>query len=106
MLSDPKGVDFRPYLIQVLAAVRRNWYAVIPESARLGMSRGRVAIQFIISRDGSVPKLVIADSANMKALDHAAVAGISASVPFQALPLEYTGKEIRLQFVFLYNVKR
>jgi TonB family protein len=106
LLSDPKGVDFRPYLIQVLAAVRRNWYAVIPESARLGMSRGRVAIQFIISRDGSVPKLVIADSANMKALDHAAVAGISASVPFQSLPLEYTGKEIRLQFVFLYNVKR
>jgi TonB family protein len=106
LLSDPKGVDFRPYLIQVLAAVRRNWYAVIPESARLGMSRGRVAIQFIISRDGGVPKLVIADSANVNALDHAAVAGISASVPFQRLPVEFSGNEIRLQFVFLYNVKR
>src|SRR5690606_23167628 len=46
LLSDPKGVDFRPYLIQVLNAVRRNWYAVLPESARLGMERGRVAIQF------------------------------------------------------------
>jgi outer membrane biosynthesis protein TonB len=106
LLSDPKGVDFRPYLIQVLAAVRRNWYAVIPESARLGMSRGRVAIQFIIARDGAVPKLVIADSANVNALDHAAVAGISASVPFQRLPVEFSGNEIRLQFVFLYNVKR
>jgi outer membrane biosynthesis protein TonB len=106
LLSDPKGVDFRPYLIQVLAAVRRNWYAVIPESARLGMSRGRVAIQFIISRDGGVPKLVIAGSANVNALDHAAVAGISASVPFQRLPVEFAGNEIRLQFVFLYNVKR
>ena len=106
LLSDPKGVDFRPYLIQVLAAVRRNWYAVIPESARLGMSRGRVAIQFIISREGGVPKLVIADSANVKPLDYAAVAGISASVPFQRLPVEYSGNEIRLQFVFLYNVER
>lgn len=106
LLSDPKGVDFRPYLIQVLAAVRRNWYAVIPESARLGMSRGRVAIQFIISRDGMVPKLVIANTSSVKALDHAAVAGISASVPFQPLPVEYSGNEIRLQFVFLYNVKR
>jgi TonB family protein len=106
LLSDPKGVDFRPYLIQVLAAVRRNWYAVIPESARLGMSRGRVAIQFIISRTGGVPKLVIADSSNVKPLDQAAVAGISASVPFQPLPVEFSGNEIRLQFVFLYNVKR
>lgn len=106
LLSDPKGVDFRPYLIQVLAAVRRNWFAVIPESARLGMNHGRVAIQFIISREGNVPKLVIANTSNVQALDHAAVAGISASVPFQPLPVEFSGNEIRLQFVFLYNVKR
>jgi TonB family protein len=106
LLSDPQGVDFRPYLIQVLAAVRRNWYAVIPESARLGMTRGRAAIQFIISRDGMVPKLVIANTSGIRALDHAAVAGISASVPFQPLPVEYSGAEIRLQFVFLYNVQR
>ena len=30
LLSDPLGVDFKPYLIQVLTAVRRNWLAVIP----------------------------------------------------------------------------
>ena len=59
LLSDPKGVDFKPYLIQILASVKRNWQSVIPESARLGR-RGRVVIQFAISRDGSVPKLVIA----------------------------------------------
>jgi TonB family protein len=106
LLSDPKGVDFRPYLIQVLAAVRRNWYAVIPESARLGMARGRVAIQFIVSKEGMVPKLVIADSSGTAHLDRAAVAGISASVPFQPLPPEFNGKEIRLQFVFLYNTQR
>ena len=35
-LSDPMGVDFKPYLIRILTAVRRNWFAVIPESARLG----------------------------------------------------------------------
>jgi TonB family protein len=106
LLSDPQGVDFRPYLIQVLAAVRRNWYAVIPESARLGMTRGRAAIQFIIAKDGIVPKLVIANSSGVQSLDHAAVAGISASVPFQPLPIEFSGQEIRLQFVFLYNVRR
>jgi TonB family protein len=106
LLSDPKGVDFRPYLIQVLAAVRRNWFAVIPESARLGMARGRVAIQFIIAKDGMVPKLVIGDSSGTPHLDRAAVAGISASVPFQPLPSEFAGDEVRLQLVFLYNIKR
>ena len=30
------GVDFKPYLIRVLSAVKRNWMAVVPESARLG----------------------------------------------------------------------
>ncbi len=105
LLSDPRGVDFRPYLTQVLAAVRRNWFAVIPESARLGMSRGRTLIQFSVARNGSVPKLVIARSSGTPPLDRAAVAGISASNPFPPLPGEYLGPDIRLQFTFLYNVR-
>jgi hypothetical protein len=28
LLSDPAGVDFKPYLVQVLAAVRTNWLSV------------------------------------------------------------------------------
>ena len=40
LLSDPTGVDFKPYLIQVLAKVRRNWLAVIPQSARNGRRAG------------------------------------------------------------------
>ena len=50
--SDPMGVDFKPYLIRVLSAVKRNWLAVVPESARLGR-RGKVVIQFAISKDGA-----------------------------------------------------
>ncbi|MYB53129.1 MAG: TonB C-terminal domain-containing protein [Acidobacteriia bacterium] len=105
LLSDPRGVDFRPYLTQVLAAVRRNWFAVIPESARLGMSRGRTLIQFSVARNGSVPKLVIAKSSGAPPLDRAAVAGVSASNPFPPLPREYIGGDIRLQFTFLYNIR-
>ncbi|WP_321474384.1 energy transducer TonB [uncultured Paludibaculum sp.] len=105
LLSDPKGVDFRPYLIQVLAAVKRNWQAVLPESARLGR-QGRTAIQFSINRTGGVPKLVIAFPSGTEALDRAAVAGISASNPFPHLPAEFTGSEIRLQLVFSYNLPR
>lgn len=103
LLSDPQGVDFRPYLIRILSTVKRNWLAVMPESARMGR-RGKVQIQFAINRDGSVPKLVIALPSGTQALDRAAVAGISASNPFPPLPGEFQGDQIRLQFTFLYNM--
>ncbi|MGA2434242.1 MAG: TonB family protein [Bryobacteraceae bacterium] len=104
MMSDPQGVDFRPYIHQILAIVKRNWLAVYPESARLGR-RGRVQLQFIVARDGKVPKLVIAMPSGTDALDRAAVAGVSASAPFPPLPAEYRGNEVRLQFTFVYNMK-
>jgi len=103
LLSDPMGVDFRPYLIRILSTVRRNWLAVIPQSARMGR-RGKVQIQFAIDKDGSVPKLVIALPSGTEALDRAAVAGVSASNPFPPLPDEFKGRQVRLQFTFLYNV--
>jgi TonB family protein len=105
LLSDPQGVDFRPYLVQILAAVRRNWMAVMPESVQLGR-RGRVGIQFSISRNGSVPKLVIVTYSGADALDRAAVAGISASNPFPPLPSEFKGDRIVLQFNFAYNMPK
>jgi len=102
LLSDPMGVDFRPYLMRVLAAVRQNWLAVIPESARMGC-RGVVVLQFIVDRNGQVPKLVIATPSGSEPLDRAAVAGISASIPLPSLPSEFKGNEVRLQFSFKYN---
>jgi TonB family protein len=104
LLSDPMGVDFKPYLTRILAMVRRNWFAVIPESARLGVARGRVTIQLLVLRQGSVGKLVIAGSSGVEPLDRAAVAGISASNPFPPLPAEFRGDNVRLQFTFLYNI--
>ena len=104
LLSDPMNVDFRPYLARILALVRRNWLTVIPSSARLG-NRGMVTVQFIVDRSGQVPKLIIETPSGSEALDRAAVAGISASVPFPPLPTEFKGSEIRLQFAFKYNIK-
>jgi TonB family protein len=103
LLSDPMGVDFKPYLTRVLAAVRRNWLAIVPESARLGL-RGKVTIQFSIARAGNVPKLVIVTPSGTEGLDRAAVAGISASNPFPPLPTEFRGDQVRLQLAFFYNV--
>jgi len=105
LLSDPLGVDFRPYLTQILATVRRNWMAIIPESVHLGR-QGKVAIQFSINRQGGVPKLVIASPSGADALDRAAIAAISASNPFPPLPADFKGDRVVLQFNFAYNMPR
>jgi TonB family protein len=105
LLSDPMGVDFRPYLLQILQTVRRNWFSVMPESAKLGR-RGKVAIQFAIARNGAVTKVVFATQSGADALDRAAVASISMSNPFPPLPTEFRGNVVRLQFNFAYNTPR
>ncbi|HEY7307709.1 MAG TPA: TonB family protein [Bryobacteraceae bacterium] len=102
--SDPEGADFKPYLRQILAIVRANWRRVIPESARMGTLRGRTVLEFIISRDGSIPKLVTADPSGSEPLDRAAVAGLSMSNPLPPLPPDFKGLQVRLAFSFAYNM--
>ncbi|HTS68411.1 MAG TPA: TonB family protein [Terriglobia bacterium] len=103
ILSDTRGVDFGPYLARIVYIVRRNWLAVIPESARLG-EKGRTGIVFQILKDGSVPQLRLVASSGSDPLDRAALAGIHASIPFPPLPQEFTGNDLVLQFIFLYNI--
>jgi TonB family protein len=105
LLSDPMGADFGPYLLQILQTVRRNWFAVMPESAKLGR-RGTVLVQFAIAKDGSVTKVVFATNSGVDSLDRAAVASISMSNPFPPLPAEFRGNVVRLQFTFAYNSAR
>ncbi len=103
LLSDPKGVDFKPYLTQVLILVKRYWSAIWPESARMGR-RGSVAIIFSVDRRGAVPKLVIASPSGVESLDRAAVAAVSGSVPFPPFPKDFKDDLIKLQLNFDYNM--
>jgi TonB family protein len=105
LLTPTEGVDFTNYFARMLAAVRRNWYALIPESARLG-DRGRVIIQFRIMKNGSVPypEPYLVSSSGKEPLDRAAMAAISASNPFDQLPPAFTGPYIEVRFIFLYNI--
>jgi TonB family protein len=103
ILSDTQGVDFGPYMARVVAAVRRNWYAIIPEEAGPPFYKtGRVIIEFSILKNGSIGGLDIRDGSGSSALDHAAKGGITASNPFPPLPSEYKGSELKLRFYFFY----
>jgi TonB family protein len=104
ILSDTMGVDFGPYLQRVLHDVRTNWYNLIPEAARAPLLRkGKVSIEFAITKDGSVAGLRIVGQSGDVSLDRAALGGIMGSNPFPPLPGEFRGSYLALRFHFYYN---
>lgn len=105
ILTPTNGVDFDPYLRRLVAIVKRNWYAVMPESALMG-DRGVVSITFHINRDGSMPTIdpLMERTSGKEPLDAAALSAIRTSSPFEPLPQEFKGPDIQLRFVFFYNL--
>ena len=101
VLSDTQGVDFGPYLARILQDVKENWYRLIPESAV--MKKGKLAIEFAITKDGKVAGMKLMDSSGDVALDRAAWGGITASNPFPPLPSDFGGQYLALRFRFYYN---
>jgi TonB family protein len=101
VLSDTQGIDFGPYLQRILQEVRENWYRAIPESAE--MKKGKLQIEFAITKDGRVAEMRLTYPSGDVALDRAAWAGISASNPFPPLPTDFTGPYLALRFRFYYN---
>jgi outer membrane biosynthesis protein TonB len=107
VLSDTMGVDFGPYLARVLDNVRRNWYLLIPESARAPiMKKGKLSIIFYIMKDGKVAGMQLFATSGDAALDRAAWGGITNSNPFPPLPREFAGQYLELRFNFYYNPDR
>jgi hypothetical protein len=105
ILSDTQGVDFTSYIQRLLATLKRNWDAVMPESAYLG-DRGIVYTTFQINPDGSIPPPdpILERTSGKQPLDNAAMSAIHASNPFEPLPAAFHGPYLRLRIVFLYNV--
>ncbi len=106
MLTPDQGIDFSSYLNRVVDRVRREWYSVMPESARMG-DRGRVVIDFKIMRDGSVPLTDpnLRSTSGKEPLDRAALSAIRGSSPFEQLPPAFPGPFIELRFIFFYNYR-
>jgi outer membrane biosynthesis protein TonB len=105
MLTPTEGVDFRDYLHRVYITVKRNWFAVMPESVNLG-EKGVVSLQFKIMRDGSVPgdEPAVLYTSQKEPLDRAAVSSIRSSNPFESLPPAFKGPYIELRFTYYYNL--
>lgn len=101
ILSDTQGVDFGPYLQDLLPKVRKNWYALIPSNAQT--KKGKLAIEFAVLKDGKIADMKLVATSGDVALDRAAWGGITASNPLPALPSAFKGLYLALRFHFLYN---
>ena len=96
------GVDFDAYLRRVVASVKRNWFAIMPESANMG-DKGIVSLTFRITKDGIVPVTDpnLERTSGKEPLDNAAMSAIRTSSPFEPLPPEFKGDSIRVAVYFL-----
>jgi outer membrane biosynthesis protein TonB len=105
VLTPTDGVDFNDYLKRVLESVRRNWYAIMPESAYMG-DKGIVALTFCINQDGTVPMPDpnLERTSGRAPLDNAAMSAIRASSPFEPLPSQFKRPCLELRFIFFYNI--
>ena len=84
ILSDTQGVDFGPYLQRILQDVKENWYRIIPESAQ--MKKGKLAIEFAITKDGQVAGMKLVATSGDTALDRAAWAELPHRIHFRRCP--------------------
>ncbi len=106
ILTDTMGVDFGPYLKRVVQIVKQNWYSIMPPSVYPpNFKQGKLAIEFVILKDGTISGLVRDTSSGDVALDRAAWGSITASAPFPPLPEEFPGQRIGLRFYYFYNLK-
>lgn len=100
ILSDTMGVDFGPYLQRIVQDVRQNWYSLIPESAEL--KKGKLVIEFAITKDGQVAGMKLVTSSGDVALDRPAWGSITDSNPFPPLPSNFGGQYLALRFTYYY----
>jgi hypothetical protein len=105
ILSDTQGVDFSNYITRLLAALRRNWVEIMPESAK--WDKGAVYTTFQIYPNGSIASTdpELERTSGREPLDNAAMSAIHASNPFEPLPSQFHGPFLKLRIVFLYNIR-
>ena len=104
ILSDTRGVDFGPYLLEALSKIKENWYKYIPAQVRSPQfESGKTTIELKILPDGRLAGVKLVDLNGNSLMDQAAWAAMAASIPFDPLPTAFRGPFLALRIHFLYN---
>jgi TonB family protein len=105
ILTPTRGADFSGYVQDMLASIKRNWIASLPDSVKAGQA-GLVSVIVQVRADGTFlnPDPKIVRSSNRDALDAAAVAAVRASAPFPHFPTGFDGATVEFRITFFYNI--
>jgi TonB family protein len=98
---DTKGIDFGYWLARFRAQIYSVWE--IPESVRLGITRGRVVLTFFVHKDGRITDVQILRPAADDALTRSARNAILASNPTMPLPPPYPDDRAFFTVTFYFN---
>ncbi|RXH58044.1 TonB C-terminal domain-containing protein [Granulicella sibirica] len=104
VLSDTQGVDFGPYIRQMLHTINDGWRKRLAQETGLPIDKPRVTvIRFSIRPDGTLASMRLEGTSHEGALDRAAWASMTEVNGFSALPATFTGQafELRLRFNYL-----
>ncbi len=95
-----KGYDLLPWATAVIDRLQLNWMlpAVpeVPEAARISMI-------VVIKKTGELDSIEIIEGTSLEPLDRAALDALRASLPFPALPADFPGDLLEINFEFVYN---
>lgn len=103
ILSPTEGVNFAPYIREMLKSVQAHWYKAMPQEAIQGQAAGQVSVIFSIQPDGRLGEEQVDSSSGVRSFDAAAINSIHDSSPLQPLPKEFRGSYLRLKITFAYN---
>lgn len=95
-----KGYDLLPWATAVIDRLQLNWMlpavSEVPEAARISMI-------VVIKKNGELDSIEIIEGTSLEPLDRAALEALRASLPFPALPADFPGDLLEIDFEFVYN---
>jgi TonB family protein len=96
---DSKGVDFRPWLAEFIARVRKQWNIPV-----LAMHRkGHVVVTFNVHKDGSITDVTVRRPSREDSFNKSAYNAVAASNPVGPLPSAYPEEHAFFTLTFFFN---
>ncbi len=95
------GQRYAWYVASMRARISANWL-MATVSANIA-SAPRAYLTFEITRDGSVTNVQITQSSGIPEVDRSALRAILASNPLPALPPDYAGRSVNVEFYFDFH---
>ena len=106
VLSDTRGVNFNPYLKEILRTIYGHWTGLLPEEARTPtLAKGETDIRFTITPNGEIITMHLDASTHDVALNQAAWGAIASAQQLPPLPAAFTGPNLELRVRFRVNME-